>query len=190
VEEIIILLIVLLLIFGSGSVRLPGETEFPEEPEVKGSITGNQAVEIVEKGDIHLEFQGQIGGNARVDVESEEGNVYLRFAEKIAGNPRVKIVARRGSVFVRFEEGIAGNARVNIESTYGDVTFANERSRIENLLEGNNLRVQAGGEIRYRTASLRDLITAPGLPMKELRVEGRAYQFCALSPVVDGEAAF
>ena len=148
-EELIIIVIILVLVFGLGTIQLLPEREIlPEDEITVGNIAGNETFDFTEKGDINLDFRGHISGNATVNIESERGNIYLRFREHITGNPDLNIKTRRGHIFIGFESLVEGNPSISIES-HGDIIFANDRSTIEEYRGKNLLQVKAGGRIYY-----------------------------------------
>ncbi len=163
-EEILIVLLILFLAFGLTGDDIPLDISPEEEPEIeRENITGQETVDVREEGHIYREFQGHITGTSSVEVESSSGDIYVRFADTIAGTARVDIRAAEGDVYVSFEDEITGNASVNITSSQGDVTFVGERSKIEEFINRNNLEVNAGGSINYRTGSIMDLLYNPSL---------------------------
>ncbi len=147
-EQLILIVIVLLVIFGFGTVQLPIDFDFPHEAETLGNITGNENVRFVETGDINLDFQGHVGGNSRVYIESERGNAYLRFRDQISGTAEVQVRSPRGDVYIGFDKFITRNSRVRIESG-GNVIFANDRAEIQGYINDNLLEIRAGGRIYY-----------------------------------------
>ncbi len=147
-EELIFIVVILLLVFGFGTVQFTPSFDVPGEAEQIGNIGGNETFNFVEEGDINLDFQGHITGNSRVNIQSERGDIYLRFREQITGNSRVEIKARRGDVFIGFDRFIEGNPTVKIESR-GNVVFANDRSTIKEYMGKNLLEINADGRIYY-----------------------------------------
>ena len=162
-ERIILIFLILVLIFGLSADDVPIGLRPDEEPEVeRDNITGRERVDVREDDDIYREFEGHITGTAEVNVESSTGNIFVRFENSIAGNATVNIRAERGDVYVSFADDITGASEVNVESVRGDVILIGDRSSYEYYQSRNNLRVSAGGEIRYRTGSITDLISLPG----------------------------
>jgi len=147
-EELIIIVVILLIIFGFGTIQFPVGFDFPQEAQTMGSISGNERLTFREKGDLNLDFQGRISGNPRIDIVSERGNAYIRFRETITGNPNLEIKTYTGDVYLGFAKFIEGNPKVRIESG-GNVIFANDRSTIQGYINKNLIEIKAEGRIYY-----------------------------------------
>lgn len=155
-EKLIAVFIALFLIFGYGAEGVPeGGLGMPDQPDVEEEqVTGGQSRDLREEDDIYREFQGQIAGNATVDLETEDGDIYIRFKEQIAGTATVNLTAKTGDIYVHFGDEVTGNASVNINAPNGNVIFANESSTIQEYISKGNLNVSAGHNLDYITGSI------------------------------------